>query len=126
MLSAAELAAMRVVQTAALPGTAVIERCTLASDGMGGYDQTWAAAGTVAARLYPQNTRVVAESVMGGAQVISETRWFVTLPVGSTVTAADRLVIDGRSWEVMSVNNSEMWQTAVRCEVTAFNEERRA
>ena len=45
---------------------------------------------------------------------------------GSTVTAADRLVIDNRTWEIYEVNNSEMYQTAVRCEVYAFGEERRA
>lgn len=125
MLTAAELTAMRAVQIAALPGTAVIERATLASDGMGGFDASWAAVGTVAARLYPREVRAIAESAAGGAAVISTSRWFVTLPVGSTVTAKDRLVISGRSWEVLSVNNSEMWQTAVRCEVQAFDEERR-
>jgi head-tail adaptor len=125
MLSAAELAQMRAVQMAALPGSAVIERASLASDGMGGFDEVWAAVGTVAARLYPQNVRALPENAVGGAAVISETRWFVTLPVGSTVTATDRLLIGGRSWEVLAVNNSEMWQTAVRCEVQAFGEERR-
>ena len=49
----------------------------------------------------------------------------MTLPYGSTVTAADRLVIDNRTWEIYEVNNSEMYQTAVRCEVCAFGEERR-
>ena len=125
MLTAAELAALRATQNQALPGSAVIERYTLQSDGMGGYEQAWAAVGTIAARLYPQNVHSMAENTAGGAAVISETRWFVTLPYGSTVTAADRLVIDNRTWEIYEVNNSEMYQTAVRCEVYAFGEERR-
>ena len=57
MLTAAELAALRATQNQALPGSAVIERYTLQSDGMGGYEQAWAAVGTIAARLYPQNAQ---------------------------------------------------------------------
>lgn len=125
MLTAAELIAMRAVQVQALPSTAVIHRYTLTSDGMGGFDATWAAVGTVAARLYPQNVRSMAESTAGGNQVISETRWFVTLPYGTGVTAADRLKIGNRTWEIYQVNNTESWQTAVRCEVYALGEEDR-
>jgi len=125
MLTAAELIAMRAVQVQALPSTAVIHRYTLTSDGMGGFDATWAAVGTVAARLYPQTTRTMAESAAGGNQVISETRWFVTLPYGTGVTAADRLKIGNRTWEIYQVNNTESWQTAVRCEVYALGEEDR-
>jgi head-tail adaptor len=126
MLSAAELAAMRAIQLQALPDTAIIQRYTSQSDGMGGYDQVWAAVGTVAARLYPQNARSMAETTSGGSQVISETRWYVTLPYGTTITAKDRLLIDNRTWEIYEVNNNESYQTAVRCEVYAFGEEQRA
>lgn len=125
MLSAAELAAMRAIQLQALPDTAIIQRYTSVSDGMGGYDQVWAAVGTVAARLYPQSVRSMAETTSGGSQVISETRWFITLPHGTQVTAADRLKIGNRTWEIYQVNNTQSWQTAVRCEVYAFGEEER-
>jgi len=125
MLTAAELTDMRAVQVQALPSTAVIHRYSLTSDGMGGFDAAWAAVGTVACRLYPQNTRSMAENANGGSQIISETRWFVTLPYGTGVTAADRLKIGNRTWEIYQVNNTESWQTAVRCEVYARGEENR-
>lgn len=125
MLSAAELTAMRAVQVLALPATATIQRYTLQSDGMGNYDQVWAAVGTVACRVYPQNVRTMGENAASGAQVISETRWFVTLPYGTTITAKDRLRIGSRTWEIYQVNNTESWQTAVRCEVYALGEEDR-
>lgn len=115
---------MRDVQERAMPGSVVIERHTLASDGRGGYSETWAAVGTVTGRIYPMVRRGMSETV-GGGQVISETSWFATLPVGTDVDARDRLVVGSRSWEVMRVNNDEMWQTAVRCELQAHNEERR-
>lgn len=126
LLTTAELAELRAVQVLALPDTVVIHRYTLASDGMGNYDQAWAAVGTVAARLYPQSVRTMGETTAGGAQVMSETRWFVTLPYGTTISAADRLRIGGRTWEIYQVNNTESWQTAVRCEVYALGEEDRA
>ena len=119
-----DLAWMRATQERALPGTVVIERRSLAADGMGGFTETWAAAGTVAGRVYPQNERSMSEGV-GGEQQISITRWFATLPHGTVVDARDRLLADGRTWEIMKVNNDEDWQTAVRCEVVAHNEERR-
>jgi head-tail adaptor len=123
LLGAADLTWMREVQALALPGTAVILRGTVAADGMGGGSVAWAAAGTVSARLYSQNSRAVAESAQNGAQVISVTRWYVTLPVGTDVTAADRLSVAGRLFDVTEVNNDQDWKTAVRCAVTAMNEE---
>lgn len=107
-----------------MPGSVVIERATYASDGMGGYSESWAAIGTVIGRVYPQTQRGQGEFVTGG-QVVSMTQWYATLPVGTNVTARDRLLYASRTWEVTSVNNDEMWQTAVRCEVEAHNEERR-
>ncbi len=125
MLTAAELAAMRSIQNDFMPGTAVIQRATLTPDGTGGYSESWQAVGTVRVRLYPQNSRAMAETV-AGAQVLSVTRWFVTMPTGTEVSASDRLLIDNRTFEILEVNNGEMYQTAVRCEVTAHNEESRA
>ncbi len=116
---------MRATQLLALPDTAIIQRYTSVPDGMGNYDQAWAAVGTVACRLYPQNVRTMGENANGGNQVISETRWFVTLPYGTLITAKDRLKIGNRTWEIYEVNNTESWQTAVRCEVYAYNEEDR-
>lgn len=116
---------MRAVQREAMPGSAIIQRATVVSDGMGNYNRVWTNAATVPARLYPQTVRGIGETTAGGAQVIAETRWFVTLPYGSTVTAADRLEIASRTFEIYQVNNDEMYQTAVRCEVYAFNEEQR-
>lgn len=114
---------MRGLQGQALPGSAIIQRGSATPDGMGGQTVTWAAVGTATARLYVQNSRAVAEDTRNGAQVISVTRWYVTMPVGTDVTAADRLVVSGRLFEVTEVNNDQHWQTAVRCAVTALNEE---
>jgi head-tail adaptor len=123
MLTAADLSFMRDTQEDALPGTVVIQRHTLVSDGMGGATETWAAVGTAIGRIYPRRTQS-AENI-GGGQVHSHMQWWATFPVGTQVDAGDRLVYSDRSWEVIGTNNDEMWQSAVRCELTSHNEELR-
>lgn len=124
LLSSADLTYMQGVQDTAQPGTVMIERYTYTSDGQGGYTETWAAVGTVTGRIYPMVRRGNAEGA-AGAQVISETVWVATFPIGTDVTAKDRLRYNARTWEVLRTNNDEMWQTAVRCELSSQNEEAR-
>lgn len=121
LIEAGDLAWMQALQGAALPGSAILQRATMTPDGMGGYSESWAAVGTVAARVYTQASRALAEGEQG-AQIVSETRWFVTLPVGTQVTAADRILAGGRLYQVTEVNNGQDWQTAVRCSVTKLDE----
>ena len=125
LLTSDDLSWMQDMQERILPGTIVIERYTSTRDPMGGMVNTWAAAGTVIGRIYPQNVRVYDEPLVGN-QITSENRWYATLPMGTVVTAKDRLVASNRSFEVVRVNNSESYQTAVRCECVSYNEERRA
>lgn len=115
---------MRDLQERALPGTVVIQRYTLTSDGQGGFYEAWNAVGTATMRIYPQ--RVMGLEREGGGQILSETRWWGTGPVGTDVLAQDRLSYQSRTWEVVRVNNDQMWSTAVRCELVAHNEEARS
>ena len=124
LLNAADLAYMQTTQAQAFPGSIVIERYISTSDGQGGQYQTWAAVGTVDGRIYPR-TRLGMGEMVSGAQLMSITDWWATLPYGTDISAADRLVYSGRTWEIMRLNNDEMYQTAVRCECRSFNEERR-
>lgn len=119
-----DLSWMRDLQERAMPGTIVIQRRTFSRDAMGGMAETWAAVGTAVGRMYPQNTRAFNEP-LAGERVTAEGRWFATFPEGTDVTAEDRLSYDNRTFEVIRVNNSQMWQTAVRAECYAHNEEQR-
>jgi head-tail adaptor len=123
MLTASDLAFMRSFQTALMDDSIAVQRATLTADGYGGRDESWATVETVAGRLARVNERAT-EAATGG-QVTSVTRWFATMPMGTTVNAGDRLLIKGRTWEILTVNNDEMWRTAVRCEVVAYGEESR-
>lgn len=124
LLSAADLAYMQDTQEQAMPGTVVIERVTRTNDGMGGSYESWAAVGTVIGRIYPRS-QLGSNEAVSGAQVISEIRWFGTLPMGTEIYPQDRLFYTNRTWEVTKTNNDEMWQTAVRCDLESMNEERR-
>jgi SPP1 family predicted phage head-tail adaptor len=122
MLTQSELTDFRAQQLAAMPGSAIIYRASLASDGMGGQTETWAAIGTVAARLYPTQGYSSNER-LAGAQDTSMTRWWLSMPYDTDATAADVVKVDGRVFKIQEVNNDEMWRTALRCKVEAHNEE---
>ena len=110
MLTDAELTAMQTVQETTLSLTATIQKRTLTADGIGGYTQAWTTRATTTGRYAPLRT--------GSDQVIAEklgnrTGYMVTLPAGTTVANTDRIAIDGRVFEVLSVQG-ESWQTATR------------
>lgn len=108
-----------------MSSTAVIERYTLTPDGMGSRTEAWAAVGTVSCDLWPVNQRGDRESVRNAAQTMSKADWYITVPFDTTITAKDRIVISGRSFEVTFVPNKQSWSTALRCEARTHNEERR-
>ena len=128
MLSAAEIAAMRSVQNEALPGTAVISRYGIdrgygedgygagvygdGDDGMGGIIETWGTIGTVDCRLASQEFQPREDDVASQLQDVD--LWIVTLPYNTDVQARDRIVTDGRTFEVNSVLAHGDWETARR------------
>lgn len=124
LLTVADLAYMDTTQQEALPGTVVIERYTTTDDGMGGETETWAAVGTAIGRIYAQ-TKVSGAERVAGAEIQSITDWWGTFPIGTDIIASDRLFYGNRTWEVTETNNGEMWATALRCALKAFDEERR-
>jgi head-tail adaptor len=125
LLTTGDVAWMQGIQERVMPGTVYILNMGTASDGMGGIAETWGTVGTVTGRIYPMVIRRGETEMAGGGQIISETQWFGTFPSGTSITARQRVRYGSRTWEVLRVNNSEMYQTAVRCELMAHNEEQR-
>lgn len=114
MLTTNELARMRAVQEAALPDECTIRAATAGVDDIGQPTLTWADLETgVACRLAQ---RRVAE-VVAGERVERVTGWVLTVPQGTTLTAAHRVVVGGRTFEVVGVNTGESWETVRRAEV---------
>ena len=99
MLSATEIDAMRSTLDDSLPDTAQVQRRTLTSDGAGGFTESWSTVATVACRVAssgqsPQE-RVIAER-LATASVRT-----VTLPALTDVRPTDRVVVGGRTFEVV-------------------------
>ena len=121
MLRTNDLYRMRQEQLKYLPGTAVIYRATLVSDGMGGQEETWSPIGTASCRIMPR--KIEDREFPAGSQLVSKMAWVVTLPHGTAVKAEDLIKIGSRTYEIISVNNDQSYQTAVRVDVISYNEE---
>lgn len=121
LISTADIAWMRGVQLQAQPGTAVIQRRSDTSDGMGGYTESWAAIGTVTARIMPVSP--TQREFVTGSQITSVAKWYITVPGTATVRADDRIVIGSRVYEVTFVPNDQDYRTALHIECVSLNEE---
>lgn len=111
-VTTAELAAMRATLTETLPLTAVIQRVTRTSDGMGGGSAAWNAAGTAQCRVGPGGTQP--EEKLIADRLAGVTAWTVTLPAETDVAAADRIIVGSRTFEVEGVLAPRSWEIGRR------------
>lgn len=101
MITADQLSAMQSTVAATLTETATVKRKTLAPDGMGGTTETWATVATVAC----SRSTGVSQAEQAVADRLSVVRpWVVRVPAAADVTNKDRLVIGGRTFEVVSLS----------------------
>lgn len=113
MLSDAQLERMRNVANDSLPGTAIIRAGTLASDGGGGYSETFSNSGTVACRVAPI---LRGDEGQVGGRISSDADWIVTLPAQTSVETDDQLLIDGDTHTVVAVKSPRSFETTCRVE----------
>lgn len=102
LLTADEITSMRDTADDALSGTAELQRKQTASDSGGGKTTTWATYATVAARLAPGSPLRDAEPITG-ERISPDSIWIVTLPAGTDITPADRILIGGKTLGVSEV-----------------------
>lgn len=81
-----------------MPDTCVISRYTVASDSGGGQTQTWGTVATVACRYAPRLGRPQEGEASDRMQ--NATDWIFNVPVGTDVETEDRIVVNGRTFEV--------------------------
>ena len=122
MLSAAEIAAMRSVETQALPDLCTIQRKGGSSDDRGGTTVAYSVrASNVACRLGRAGSRSGIETV-DADKVQQQTPWVVTFAHNQDVQNTDRIVIGARMFEVVSVEPHNAWMMALRAQVTEVPE----
>ena len=116
-LSSAELVQMRDELNLSLPGTAVLHSKTATADGQGGQAWTYAAAGTVDARLSPATSRSGApnpETVLAARLGIVDP-YVLTLPSETSVDETYRAVFNSVTYEVRAVMPRVPWEISRRC-----------
>lgn len=96
MLAAADIIQMRDAITATLPDTCTILRIALEPDGAGGFSEAAATVAETRCRTAPagQNEAEI------GARLGVAALWALTLPAGTDIREADRIVCRSRAWEV--------------------------
>lgn len=113
-LSAAELASMRSDLEQLLPDTCTILSPTRASDGQGGFTETW---GTVTASEACRLDWLNDVEIIGGAAVQVYTGFVLTLPYDATLLTTYRVVHGGNTYAVRGVDNDKSWPIVKRARV---------
>lgn len=118
LLHPSAVVSMRATMNRALPGSATIERAAV--ENVGGEEvRTWGELSTVACRL----TFIGGgEGKEVGARIAEETTHLVTVPAGTDIEEADRVVIDSTTYEVTLVRKRGEWELSRRVEVKEMAE----
>ena len=119
-LSTGDIAGMRsTLEDTALPGTAVILERQRTPDGMGGQTNTYAATGTVEARL--DYKRASQDERAEKGETASIQPYILTTPRTATIVDTGRVTYDSVTYEVRSVLPQEPWDLCQRAEVVRFD-----
>ncbi len=119
-LTAADLDAMRAVQTAALPDTCTLKRPTWTVTG----NNAKAPGTPTTVGTYACAVRVATQAwqrIVGGAYG-DVPQFIFVLPYGTDVRTTDHLVYAGERYEVIGLLESDAWMTAVRAVGVRVNE----
>lgn len=115
-LTPAELAAIRDTADNILPDTCTIQTLTRASDGMGGWVDTWANTHTgVACRLGIESSGVAADAELEqGQRLVALRNYVLTLKYDQTIQPHDRVIVGGNTYEIAQVLDGHSWITVKR------------
>ncbi len=93
-----ELASMRATAQSAMPDQCQVQRVTRASDGAGGFTETWVTVATLPCAIAPMRGRPEERAI--AEQIKARVLWVLLVPAGSDVRTEDRLVVGTRTFEV--------------------------
>lgn len=116
MIGMDELSAMRQAVIHALPDSAEVQRATALSDGLGGQTIVWITVTTLPCRLSLPTSGTPGITMLGqmlGERIANRVVFVASFLASSDVRAGDRIIVDGRNYEVLSVINGS-WEIARR------------
>jgi SPP1 family predicted phage head-tail adaptor len=111
-LSALELAQLRADHEDYMPDTCTIQTKTVAIGAAGGWTETWTDTATVDCRLAP--TMHGLGEIINAAQLASLTSWVLTVHHDQAISAEQRVVVGGDTYEVERVEDDHSHRTARR------------
>lgn len=115
MLSDAELAGMRATTAGAMPSAAAFTRRGASRNAIGGRDGAPAAVTgmeAVPCHVHPDAQRGGTETGQAGV-VAGDHRWRIMFPFGTDARVTDVVAVDGRSYEITSVDSDRSWALEV-------------
>lgn len=101
LLTTSGLAALRARMVATLPDACTITRNTPVGDGAGGSTDAWATVTTTVCSIAPTGNQPEERAISD--RMASKVGYTVTLPHGTSVTAKDLIVSNGRTLEVAGI-----------------------
>jgi len=113
-LSSADLAGMRSAVEELFPDTCDILSLTIVADGQGGQTETWGTA-TASAKCRFDFVSGDEQMAAGAEQVYK--RAMLSLHYDTVITPANRILYEGNTYNVISVNDTTSWIVAKRAEV---------
>lgn len=122
-LTDADLAIMRADVAQMLPDSCVLQAASRASDGAGGWTETWAGVtgGTVACRVDPLSARAANEIEIGRETITELLR--LTVPYDAPLDEAERVEIGGAAWEIVSRDAKHSWRVSRRAVIALVSGE---
>jgi SPP1 family predicted phage head-tail adaptor len=116
VISDAELTKMRAAADDYFPDTCTIQTQTESVDALGGVVHTWANTYTgVACRLDPERTRQGEQ--VSSLVLESQSRWMLNIPHDQAISVEDRVIHDGKTYEVATVVDTQSYRTIRRAEL---------
>jgi hypothetical protein len=118
LLSDSQLEFMRDQIELTLPDTCTILSPTRASDGQGGWTDTWGTASANVKCRLDASKKLAQSERLGGAALLPYSYWMLTLPHDTTIGTTYRVVHSGQTYNVEYEDSEKSWNACVRVLVT--------
>ncbi len=113
LLADDEIAAMRAAQAQTLPDTGTVQRKSASGDGKGGQTVSYANFATGVNCRLGRDAQAARPGVKG-ERIDTRIPWVITFAHDQDIRSTDRILIDGRTFEVINVEDHTEWMTALR------------
>ncbi len=94
-----------------LPDTCSILGVTRLADGQGGFTESW---GTVASNIACRLDNINSREQLVADAIQPFSRWWLTLPYGTNISTANRIVIGSEQYSIIGMDDAKSWALNIR------------